>query len=141
MKLSPSSPTAALTSQQIADYSADGFLIIRDLLAATETEDLRHVVQQQAQCNAYFDADYGPFLVSPESHKLTRPIGGQSRIRDLCPPDADQLPPFIDPELKASDLLLVNEHTICHAVETWKREDITRGKGVAIHQSKQQFDS
>ena len=198
MKLSPSS--AALTARQIADYQEEGYLIIRDLLAATETEDLRHIVQQQAQCNAYpaslkypepakytisgnsmatpglaaivehpaivdavecllgqpayltayvaylrtpgnkgsgahcdykrwrpvgssmnwlfaivpltdFDADYGPFLVSPGSHKLTQPIGEQSRIRDLGPPDADQLPPFIDPELKAGDLLLVNEHT------------------------------
>jgi len=54
---------------------------------------------------------YGTFLVSPGSHKLTRAVDSGAHIRDLTRPDADQLPPFIDPELKAGDLLLVNEHT------------------------------
>ena len=54
---------------------------------------------------------HGTFLVSPGSHKLTGAIDSGAHIRDLTPPDADQLPPFIDPELKAGDLLLVNEHT------------------------------
>ena len=57
-----------------------------------------------------FDADYGPFLVSPKSHKLTRVIDPDAHILDLTRPDAEQLVPFIDPELKAGDLLVVNEH-------------------------------
>ena len=57
-----------------------------------------------------FDADYGPFLVSPKSHKLTHVIDPDAHILDLTRPDAEQLAPFIDPELKAGDLLVVNEH-------------------------------
>ena len=57
-----------------------------------------------------FDADYGPFLVSPKSHKLTQVIDKDAHILDLTRPDAKQLAPFIDPELKAGDLLVVNEH-------------------------------
>ena len=57
-----------------------------------------------------FDADYGPFLVSPKSHKLTQVIDPDAHILDLTCPDAKQLAPFIDPELKAGDLLVVNEH-------------------------------
>ena len=57
-----------------------------------------------------FDTQYGPFLVSPKSHKLTRVIDKDAHILDLTRPDAKQLAPFIDPELKAGDLLVVNEH-------------------------------
>ncbi|MDE0465550.1 MAG: phytanoyl-CoA dioxygenase family protein [Candidatus Poribacteria bacterium] len=57
-----------------------------------------------------FDEAYGPFLVSPKSHKLTQVIDPDAHILDLTRPDAEQLPPFIDPELKAGDLLVVNEH-------------------------------
>ena len=57
-----------------------------------------------------FDAAYGPFLVSPKSHKLTQVIDKDAHILDLTRPDAKQLAPFIDPELKAGDLLVVNEH-------------------------------
>lgn len=57
-----------------------------------------------------FDAAYGPFLVSPKSHKLTQVIDKDVHILDLNRPDAEQLAPFIDPELKAGDLLVVNEH-------------------------------
>ncbi len=57
-----------------------------------------------------FDEAYGPFLVSPKSHKLTQVIDPDTHILDLTRPDAKQLPPFIDPELKAGDLLVVNEH-------------------------------
>lgn len=57
-----------------------------------------------------FDEAYGPFLVSPKSHKLTQVIDPDAHILDLTRPDAKQLPPFIDPELKAGDLLVVNEH-------------------------------
>ena len=57
-----------------------------------------------------FDADYGPFLVSPKSHKLTQVIDPKAHILDLTRPDREALPPFIDPELKAGDLLVVNEH-------------------------------
>ncbi len=57
-----------------------------------------------------FDTAYGPFLVSPKSHKLTQVIDPDAHILDLTRPDPEQLPPFIDPELKAGDLLVVNEH-------------------------------
>ena len=57
-----------------------------------------------------FDEAYGPFLVSPKSHKLTQVIDKDGHILDLNRPDAEQLAPFIDPELKAGDLLVVNEH-------------------------------
>ena len=57
-----------------------------------------------------FDAEYGPFLVSPKSHHLAQVIDPRAHVLDLTPPDARQLPPFIDPELRAGDLLVVNEH-------------------------------
>ena len=57
-----------------------------------------------------FDTAYGPFLVSPKSHKLTQVIDPDEHILDLTRPDPEQLPDFIDPELKAGDLLVVNEH-------------------------------
>ncbi len=57
-----------------------------------------------------FDTAYGPFLVSPKSHKLTQVIDSDAHILDLTRPDPEQLPDFIDPELKAGDLLVVNEH-------------------------------
>ena len=57
-----------------------------------------------------FDTEYGPFLVSPKSHKLTHVIDPDAHILDLNRPDREMLPPFIDPELKAGDLLVVNEH-------------------------------
>ena len=57
-----------------------------------------------------FDPSFGPFMVSPGSHKLPRVINPDAHILDLTEPDREQLPPFIDPELKAGDLLVVNEH-------------------------------
>ncbi len=57
-----------------------------------------------------FDASYGPFLVSPKSHKLTEVIDPDAHILDVTRPNPEELPPFIDPELKAGDLLVVNEH-------------------------------
>ena len=57
-----------------------------------------------------FDTSYGPFLVSPKSHKLTEVIDPDAHILDLTRPNPEELPPFIDPELKAGDLLVVNEH-------------------------------
>ena len=55
-----------------------------------------------------FDAEYGPLLVSPGSHKLHRVIDPQARILDVSAPDRARLAPFVDPELKAGDLLLMN---------------------------------
>lgn len=55
-----------------------------------------------------FDAEYGPLLVSPGSHKLHGVINPQARILDVSAPDRAQLAPFVDPELKAGDLLLMN---------------------------------
>ena len=189
----------SLTAQQIADYHADGYIIVRNVLSPKEADDLRRTVQQEVKRDAYpstlkypqpakytvsgnrlaapgltaiaehptvvgavesvlgqpayltayvaylrtsgdkgagahcdykrwrpvgssmnwvfaiipltnFDAEYGPFLVSPKSHKLARVIDPDAHILDLNRPDAEQLAPFIDPELKAGDLLVVNEH-------------------------------
>ncbi len=58
-----------------------------------------------------FDEEYGPFLVSPGSHKLVQVIDEEAHILDLTRPDPTQLNPFIDPELKAGDLLITNQHT------------------------------
>ena len=58
-----------------------------------------------------FDEEYGPLLVSPGSHKLHQVADTTARIWDVTRPDAAQLPPFIDPELKAGDLLLLNMYT------------------------------
>ncbi len=57
-----------------------------------------------------FDSAFGPFLVAPKSHQLAQVIDPDAHILDLNRPDAKQLAPFIDPELKAGDLLVVNEH-------------------------------
>ena len=57
-----------------------------------------------------FDTSFGPFMVSPRSHKLPRVIDPGAHVLDLTPPDREQLPPFIDPELRAGDLLVVNGH-------------------------------
>ena len=57
-----------------------------------------------------FDTSYGPFLVSPKSHKLTEVIDPDAHILDVTRPNPEELPRFIDPELKAGDLLVVNEH-------------------------------
>lgn len=55
-----------------------------------------------------FDGEYGPLLVSPGSHKLHRVRDPRARILDVDKPDREQLAPFVDPELKAGDLLLMN---------------------------------
>ena len=191
--------TPSLTEQQITDYHEDGYIIVRNILSAKETDELRCVVQQEVKRDAYpstlkypqpakytvsgnrladpgltaiaehptvvgavesvlgqpayltayvaylrtpgdkgagahcdykrwrpvgssmnwvfaiipltdFDAEYGPFLVSPKSHKLTQVIDPDAHILDVNRPDAKELAPFIDPELKAGDLLVVNEH-------------------------------
>ena len=58
-----------------------------------------------------FDLECGPFLVAPRSHKLTQVINKRARIWDITRPDIAQLSPFVDLELKAGDLPLVNQHT------------------------------
>ena len=192
--------TPALSKEQIDFYNENGYLIVRNVLSTDEADELRRIVQQEVQRDAYpsslkypepakytvsgnrmadggmasivehptvvdavegllgqpahltafvaylrtpgdkgsgahcdykrwrpvgssmnwlfaiipltdFDTAYGPFMVSPKSHKLTQVIDEEARILDLTRPDAAQLPPFIDPELKAGDLLLANEHT------------------------------
>jgi len=191
--------TESFSKQQIADFHEDGYLIVRNVLSAKESDELRRVVQKEVKRDAYppslkypepakytvsdnrlaapglteiaehprvvnaveaalgqpahltayvaylrtpgdkgagahcdykrwrpvgssmnwvfaiipltdFDASYGPFLVSPKSHKLTQIIDPDAHILDLTRPDREQLPAFIDPELKAGDLLVVNEH-------------------------------
>ena len=42
-----------LTNQQIADYRANGYLIIRDVVSSQETSELRSVVQRMARVGAY----------------------------------------------------------------------------------------
>ena len=65
-----------------------------------------------------FDKVYGPFMVSPGSHKLAQVIDEDAHILDLTRPDTKQLAPFIDPELKAGDLLITSEHT-WHSAPRW----------------------
>jgi hypothetical protein len=58
-----------------------------------------------------FDEAYGQFLVSPKSHKLSRIVDEKAHIYDLLPLDKTEMPPFIDPELKAGDLLVTSAYT------------------------------
>ncbi len=58
-----------------------------------------------------FDTEFGPLLVSPGSHRLTGVIDLDAQILDVSRPDAKKLAPFIDPKLKAGDLLLMNACT------------------------------
>ena len=191
--------TPTLSPQQLAGFHEEGYLIVRNALSAAEAAELRRVVREQAQRQAYpprfrypepakytvsgnrmaepalaaiaehpavvgavesalggpahltasvaylrtpgdkgggahsdykrwrpvgssmnwvfaiiplndFDPSFGPFMVSPGSHKLPRVINPRAHVLDLTAPDREQLPPFIDPELKAGDLLVVNEH-------------------------------
>jgi hypothetical protein len=60
---------------------------------------------------ADFDEAYGQFLVSPGSHKLSRVIDENARIQDLAPIDKSEMAPFIDPGLKAGDLLVTSAYT------------------------------
>ena len=190
----------ALSDQQIADYHENGYLIIRNVLSSDEADELRRIVQQQAQHNAHpaslkypepgkytisgnkmaepglaaiaehptivdavesvlgrkayltafvaylrspgnkgsgrhcdykrwrpvgssmnwlfavihltdFDTEYGPLLVAPKSHKLIQVINEQAHIKDVTRPEPAQLASFIDPELKAGDVLLMHGHT------------------------------
>ena len=39
--------TQSLSEQQISDYHEDGYLIIRNVLSASEANDLRRVVQEK----------------------------------------------------------------------------------------------
>lgn len=57
-----------------------------------------------------FDEEYGQFLVSPKSHKLSRVVDEKAHIHDLAPLDKNEMPPFIDPELKAGDLLVTSAY-------------------------------
>ena len=50
-------------------------------------------------------------MVSPKSHKLAQVYRRGRTYLGLTRPDPKELAPFIDPELKAGDLLLTSEHT------------------------------
>ena len=190
-----------LGDEQIADYRENGFLVVRNVLPPSETNSLRRIVENQAECNAYapsleypapgkytvsgntisahpglapiaehptivdcvesllgerahlaafvayvrtpgdkgsnphndykrwrpvgssmnwlfaivpltdFNAEHGPLLVSPKSHKLHQVVDPNAKILDVTPPDKSKLPEFVDPELKAGDLLLLNMYT------------------------------
>ena len=54
-----------------------------------------------------YTPDIGPLTVSPGSHRLTllRPAGRVTRVDRAT---ADQLAPFVDPELRAGDVLLMH---------------------------------
>ena len=43
----------SMTNQQIADYRANGYLIIRDVVSSRETSQLRSIVQRMARAGAY----------------------------------------------------------------------------------------
>ena len=59
-----------------------------------------------------FDEDNGPLLVSPGSHRLIQRVGNQGdRTVSVTGPDRSELGPFIDPELKRGDLLVLHGDT------------------------------
>ena len=192
---------SVLSDVQIADYRENGFLVVRNVLPSGETDTLRKIAEEQAECNASpssleypepgkytvsgntmsahpglapiaehptivhciesllgeqahlaafvayvrtpgdkganphndykrwrpvgssmnwlfaivpltdFNTEHGPLLVSPKSHKLHQVIDSDAKILDVTPPDRNKLPDFVDPELKAGDLLLLNMYT------------------------------
>ena len=192
---------SVFSDEQIADYRENGFLVVRNVLPSGETDTLRKIAEEQAECNASpssleypepgkytvsgntmsahpglapiaehptivhciesllgeqahlaafvayvrtpgdkganphndykrwrpvgssmnwlfaivpltdFDTEHGPLLVSPKSHKLHQVIDPNAKILDVTPPDRNKLPDFVDPELKAGDLLLLNMYT------------------------------
>jgi hypothetical protein len=73
--------TAVFSDQQIADYHENGYLIVRNALSSGEADELRRIVQQQAQCNSYPAS-----LKYPEPGKYT--ISGNkmadSELASIC---------------------------------------------------------
>ena len=55
-----------LGNEQIADYRENGFLVVRNVLPPSETNSLRRIVENQAECNAY-----APSLEYPAPGKYT----------------------------------------------------------------------
>ena len=70
-----------------------------------------------------FNAEYGPLEVAPGSHKLAAHTKTQTHILDVTKPNREQLADFVDPELKAGDLLLMNAHTWHNPPPGTTRED------------------
>ena len=58
-----------------------------------------------------FDEAYGPLMVAPGSHKLESVIDRAAHVWDVTAPNREKMSEFVDPELKAGDLLLLNGHT------------------------------
>ena len=58
-----------------------------------------------------FNLDYGPLLVSPGSHKMLEVIDHDATILDLKHDPIQKIPEFINPELVAGDLLLMDGRT------------------------------
>ncbi|MBK35353.1 MAG: hypothetical protein CME26_07470 [Gemmatimonadetes bacterium] len=58
-----------------------------------------------------FDESFGPLMVAPGSHKLESVIDRDAHIWDVTAPDREKMAEFVDPDLKAGDVLLMNGHT------------------------------
>ena len=50
-------------------------------------------------------------MVAPGSHKLESVIDRDAHIWDVTAPDREKMAEFVDPDLKAGDVLLMNGHT------------------------------
>lgn len=70
-----------------------------------------------------FDENYGPLACSPGSHRQESVIDRDAHVWDVTPPDKEKLPEFVDPELKAGDLLLMNGHTWHYAPPGLSKDD------------------
>ena len=57
------------------------------------------------------DAETGPLFVSPGSHKLSRIVAGEGRVRRVQRAGADTMAPLVDARLRRGDLLLMNMFT------------------------------
>ena len=55
-----------------------------------------------------YTPDIGPLTVSPGSHRLTALRPGSGRVTRVDRATADRLAPFVDPELRAGDVLLMH---------------------------------
>ena len=72
--------TNVLGNEQISDYRDNGFLIVRDVLPPSETNTLRRIVENQAECNAH-----APSLEYPAPGKYTVSGNAMSAHPGLAP--------------------------------------------------------
>ena len=72
--------TSTLTNQQIADYRANGYLIIRDVVSSQETSELRSIVPADGPRRSV------PILSAIPTHPASTPSAATESPSPDCPP-------------------------------------------------------